>query len=448
MRTLIFSFFAFLFMVPQAFSQYKVEWSADFSTGGQLGIDKAQFIIIDGEGNIIVTGVTNSDGLNDNITTIKYDKDGKEIWVAFYNGPGNYHDRPNGIAVDQFSNVYVTGGSSGDKGTATDFVTIKYNSGGIEQWASRFAAKGGSADESKSIAVDQNGNVYVTGHGSHIVKINSGQDWITIKYNTNGKQQWIATYDDGIVSDGATALTIDGIGNVYVTGQCKGPAYHIATIKYDTSGKKQWIKKYNGPAPSDDKPMDIKIDKLGFVYITGYSSEANMDYITIKYDNNGNEIWKKTFNGLMNMEDAAEKMLVDDNGNVFILGYSTVKKNSRNRCLIKYDNSGAEKWNVLSDQSVKRTDQAISGLSMAFDKEDNILVTGSGKIVKDKTATQMMVDCYSKDGTLLWQTFFAKENLIPVATALTMDGSGNIYVTGYIMGTKGFIDYCTVKFSR
>jgi hypothetical protein len=422
-----------------------VEWTADFSSPGSISIDKSQFIIIDPDGNVIITGVTNGGGINDDITTIKYDKAGKQLWVAIYNGPGNYHDRPNGIAVDQFSNVYVTGGSTGDKGTATDFVTIKYNSGGIEQWASRFAAKSGTPDESRSIAVDQNGNVYVTGYGSHIVTNNSGQDWITIKYNTNGKQKWIATYDDGIVSDGATALTIDGIGNVYVTGQCRGPAYHIGTIKYDTSGKKQWIKKYNGAAISSDKPMDIKVDKLGFVYITGHSSEANKDYITIKYDNNGNEIWKNTFNGLANLADEAESMLVDDDGSVYVLGYSTLTKNKRNRGLLKYDSSGREVWKAISEEAASSN---IEKLTMTFDKESNILVTGSGKIIGDKLPTNFMVDCYSKDGSLLWQTYFTRENTIPVASAMVMDDIGNIYVTGFIMGTKGFFDYCTVKFSR
>ena len=60
----------------------------------------------------------------------------------------------------------------------------------------------------------------------------------------------------------------------------------------------------------------------------------------------------------------------------------------------------------------------------------------------------MMVDCYSKDGVLLWQTYFSQDNAIPVVSAMTTDGKGNIYVTGHIIGTKGFYDYCTVKFSR
>ena len=94
MRKLILIFISFITFVPILYSQYKVEWAADFSTSGKFSIDKAQFIITDHEENIIVTGVTNAEGLGDDITTIKYDKSGKTVWTAVYNGPGNFNDRP------------------------------------------------------------------------------------------------------------------------------------------------------------------------------------------------------------------------------------------------------------------------------------------------------------------------------------------------------------------
>lgn len=440
--------FFLIILASNICSQYSVEWSAEHTSSGNISIDKPQFIAADKNGNVIVTGVTNSSGVNDDLTTIKYDNSGKQLWVAVYNGTGNYHDRPSGMVIDNSGNIYITGGSTGDEGTATDYFTLKYNPLGEEMWVTRFASKGGIRDQSNSIAIDGLGNVYVTGGAGHIVTDNSGMDWYTIKYDNNGRQIWAAGYDDNISTDEADALTVDAYGNVYVTGRCGAPSYHIAVIKYDSSGAKQWIAKYDGSAISDDKPVKIEVDKQGIIYITGHSSELNKDYITIVYDNNGNEIWKKNFNGLANMSDEAESMLIDENGNAYILGYSTVKKNHRNRCLVKYDNSGAEKWNILSDQSVKLSDQGIAGLTMAFDKDGSILVTGSRKVINNKNPTLMVVDCYSKDGVLLWQTHYSKDSSIPVASDIAIDDNGNIYVTGYIINSKSMYDYCTVKFSK
>ena len=64
-----------------------------------------------------------------------------EEWVARYNGPGNAADAAIDVAVDDEGNVYVTGSSAG-AGTYADYATIKYNSAGVLQWVSRYNAPG------------------------------------------------------------------------------------------------------------------------------------------------------------------------------------------------------------------------------------------------------------------------------------------------------------------
>ena len=65
------------------------------------------------------------------------------------------------------------------------------------------------------------------------------QDYATVKYDSWGGEQWVARYNGPINGvDYATAIAVDGLGNVYVTGQSEGSSanYDYATIKYAPTG--------------------------------------------------------------------------------------------------------------------------------------------------------------------------------------------------------------------
>jgi hypothetical protein len=88
--------------------------------------------------------------------TIKYDASGAEQWVARYNGPGNLDDSASAIALDDSGNVYVTGYGAGS-GTSLDYATIKYDTSGAEQWVARYNGPGNFNDDARAIAVDGSG---------------------------------------------------------------------------------------------------------------------------------------------------------------------------------------------------------------------------------------------------------------------------------------------------
>src|SRR4030066_1429004 len=86
-----------------------------------------------------------------------------EAWVARYNGPGNSYDVAYALAVDDSGNVYVTGRSAGSF-TYSDYATIKYSPAGDTLWVRRYNGPGNGHDEANALAVDGSGNVYVTGY--------------------------------------------------------------------------------------------------------------------------------------------------------------------------------------------------------------------------------------------------------------------------------------------
>ncbi len=85
-----------------------------------------------------------------------------------------------GVAADAAGNVYVTGTSSSTT-SLDDYVTVKYNSAGVQQWIARYNGSSNSWDQAITLAVDAAGNVYVTG-GSY----STSEDFATIKYDPNG----------------------------------------------------------------------------------------------------------------------------------------------------------------------------------------------------------------------------------------------------------------------
>ncbi len=87
------------------------------------GRELATAIAVDTSGNVYVTGYSTGTGWD--YATVKYLANGDSAWAMRYNGPGNADDSPNGIAVDDSGNVYVTGRSDGD-GSGWDYCTIKY----------------------------------------------------------------------------------------------------------------------------------------------------------------------------------------------------------------------------------------------------------------------------------------------------------------------------------
>jgi hypothetical protein len=147
-------------------------------------------------------------------------------------------------------------------------------------------------DEAYSIVVDGDGNVYVTGRSKRIANVTGDElfDYCTIKYNSSGVQQWVAGYDGtGNGNDESYAISVDSESNVYVTGRSKGDdtSFDFATIKYNSSGTQQWIMRYDGYQNADEA-YSISLDYLGNVFVTGgsFGSGTKFDYLTIKYSQN------------------------------------------------------------------------------------------------------------------------------------------------------------------
>jgi len=229
------------------------------STGGSnWGMDISKDIAIDGKGNVVITGHTESidfpvtpgafqtsygGGWYDAFV-VKFNAAGNRLWATYYGGQGNENGRNNGsIATDGSDNVLITGWTSGGGNfpvTAGAFQTglagignfdafiVKFDSSGNRLWATYY---GGSDDDmGLGIATDGSDNVLITGQtasvdfpftpGAFQTSYGGGggfspSDAFVVKLDSSGQPLWATYYgrsgDDrgfGIATAGAWAFAV------------------------------------------------------------------------------------------------------------------------------------------------------------------------------------------------------------------------------------------------
>jgi len=426
----------------------QTEWIARYN--GPLNLSEEAFaLVVDTSGNVYVTGVSDQGVGIDNYATIRYSTIGDTVWVRRYNGPGNGIDIAHALAVDTSGNVYVSGYSDGDTIAAPnyDYATIKYDSNGDTVWVRRYNGSGNGHDLAHALAVDLSGNVYVTGES---VGSGTGEDYVTIKYNSIGDTLWVRRFDGPVNGeDRARALAVDPSGNVVVTGwtQGSGTGLDYTTIQYNSIGDTLWVRSYNGPVNMNDEAFALAVDDSGNVVVTGRSwNGTDYDYATIKYSSIGDTVWVRRYNGSGNGWDEALALAVDPAGNVYVTGFSDGDTSATNfdYATIKYNSNGDSLWVRRYNGSGNGQDFARA---LAVDPSGNVYVTGES--VGSGTGNDYVTIKYNSIGDILWVRRYNNTIGNPDrANALAVDPSGNVVVTGGSGGSGTDFDYATLKYCR
>jgi uncharacterized delta-60 repeat protein len=405
--------------------------------------DVAYAMALDDSENVYVTGYSVKKDAD--YLTIKYDRAGVKKWAVRYDGPKDSTDIAYALAVDKNGNVYVGGCSIGTNGNM-DGVTIKYNSAGVRRWVARYNGPADWHDGIFDIEVDDAGNVYVTGYSYSAL---NGYDFMTIKYNSTGARQWVARYNgSGNQEDIAHEIAVDNAGNVYVNGYSAGKTgnHDFLTVKYNSAGIQQWEARYNAEADSSDISYNLAVDGAGNVYVAGtsFGNNGNFDYVTIKYNTAGVEQWTARYNGQGNRDDRVRDLMVDAAGNVYVTGRGFESSGTNDYATVKYDNAGVQQWVARYNSPGNGTDQAFR---VIVDGSGNVYVTGYSYFGPDADNDYVTIK-YNSAGKREWlMRFNSYADSTDVAYDMAVSAAGNVYVAGASIGWKsGNLDFMTVKY--
>lgn len=256
-------------------------WAQVHDRGDQAG-ESPTDLLVDRSGNVYMCGISGAE-----YVILRYGNDGSRIWERrVAGGPQFYYSEPS-LAVDGAANLYF---AATKKDALWYYSVAKYSPNGLELWVKNYGDPKLINNAVRAAAADSVGNVYVTGS---VYIEGSGYDYVTIKLDRDGNFLWSAQYDSGMgPNDHAFFLALDDSGNIYVTGRSEGAGlvagsgYDIATVKYAPDGREIWAQRYDGPGSGEDYPVALALDRSGGVYIGGTSTGegTGADFVVLKYE--------------------------------------------------------------------------------------------------------------------------------------------------------------------
>jgi Secretion system C-terminal sorting domain len=426
-----------------SFAQINVQWEARFEHPANF-IDQAVDLELDAAGNTYVTG-TSFNGSNYDWVTVKYDPNGVELWQTPYGGSGL--DEAEAMAMDGNGDIYVVG-SRFIGGTDWDIAVVKYNGAtGVEIWSQIYAGSG-DFDGAKDVTTDTNNDVILTGSYTFTP---TDVDWIIIKYNSAGVFQW-DDFNGTPDNDEGKIIVADASNNYYVAGHSEFSAgstyFDFLVMKYNSAGIQLNSTTQDAGFNGLDTPSALGLDAAGNVFVAGQGFNAPVeeeDYVLMKFNNSLAFQWTQTYSGDAEALDRINALEVDQvTGNIYVTGRSKSLASSEDYYTIAYNTAGVEQWN-----------HRYSSAGLAFDEATDIQLSGTGFVYltgytfnsgsnNDYTTLK-----YSDAGVFIWDTKFdGPSGVSDQALKMRLDPSENIFVTGASHGGVTNLDYSTIKYCQ
>jgi putative cell wall-binding protein len=342
-----------------------VIWTRELQGRNYGGLARPS-LVIDPQGNAVVAcGDLTPSGASSAAHTAKVSPDGEVLWERDYNQGNHFNHFVVDVCVDAVSNIYVVGFGGQYGGVNYDYFVVKYSPCGEREWVRYFSTESAdpwgetardavlngdalwitgsgnsafftvrldlitltswtrqsrlgddSVDEARSVDIDREGNVFVTGISSR----EGTMDCVTVSYGPDGAYRWTSVYDNPVIHgpDGGLVVRATSSGESYVGGatwggdfDAGGTQWDILVMKLSEDGTIQWSSKWANPNTLlNEQVLDAALDNAGNFYVCGGDIGGN--FITACYTPTGELAWIDQIDGPINNSDYAVAIDIDE----------------------------------------------------------------------------------------------------------------------------------------
>lgn len=343
---------------------------------------------------------------------------------------GPQADQANDIALDSQGNIYITGDTlsfGGGSPASRDAIILKFGPSGKLLWQ-RIWGGSNASDIGNGIDVDPSGNIYVTGvtqsYGS------GGSDAFILKIDPSGSLLWQKTWGRAGNETG-TGVVVDQSGNAYVaarTDSVGAGLLDVALLKFDPSGALLWQETWGGL--DSDLADSIAIDwSAGSIYVAGHTSSfgaGGSDVLLLKFDSSGTLLWQKTW-GSTGLEVTTGVAVDPSSEAVYVAGTTdSFGAGSNDIFLLKFDPTSGLLW----QRTWGGSGEDYAGGVAVDPSSGDIYVTGS-----PSNAKVLLLHFNSAGGLVSVRNWGGTSGNF--GTGVVVDSFGDVHVTGYVCCEAG-----------
>ena len=328
------------------------------------------------------------------------------------------------------------------------------------------------------VDTDPNGNVVVVGYFTGRVNVGGvnvtsagSNDIFVVKYSPTGNPLWTKTFG-GTTDDRAHDVAVDSSGSIYLSGYFQGSvdfgggsltsagAADVFLLKLTPAGIHSWSKPLGGA--SNDLSYGVATDPAGNVAITGYfqgsanfggaplTSAGSWDVFLAKFNSAGSYLWSKSAGGTG--AEIGVGIALDSSSNLVVTGQFAGSANfgggnltsagGNDIFVASYNANGAYSWakrfgNTGDDRGRGVAVDSTGEVFLTANYNGNISVDGVSLI--NVGGSDILVAKFSTGGTLRWAKGFGTSWVNgDVPTGITVDSSGDLVLTGYLVGPIDF----------